>query len=137
MFILHIIKQDLLTLPTQLMSTGLHWGQTQCALGLFFNNVLLTSLHPPPQWLCSPSMQQQRRTLWGDAVCFLFITPLAGLSGWLCVQGATELYYTNSMEALGLLVLTLALFSIYVFWTLVRSGSLLVSQCIIFLCKPL
>ncbi|XP_040021477.2 E3 ubiquitin-protein ligase MARCHF3 [Gasterosteus aculeatus] len=74
---------------------------------------------PLAEWLCSPSMQQQRRTLWGDAVCFLFITPLAGLSGWLCVQGATELYYTNSMEALGLLVLTLALFSIYVFWTLV------------------
>ncbi|KAL6112706.1 uncharacterized protein ACO6RY_11153 [Pungitius sinensis] len=74
---------------------------------------------PLTEWLCSPSVQQQRRTLWGDAVCFLFITPLAGLSGWLCVQGAMELYYTNGMEALGLLVLTLALFSIYVFWTLV------------------
>ncbi|KAM8894721.1 uncharacterized protein AB9W97_011191 isoform 3-T3 [Spinachia spinachia] len=73
---------------------------------------------PLTEWLCSPSVQQQRRTLWGDAVCFLFITPLAGLSGWLCVQGAMELYYTNGMEALGLLVLTLALFSIYVFWTL-------------------
>ncbi|KAM8894720.1 uncharacterized protein AB9W97_011191 isoform 2-T2 [Spinachia spinachia] len=83
---------------------------------------------PLTEWLCSPSVQQQRRTLWGDAVCFLFITPLAGLSGWLCVQGAMELYYTNGMEALGLLVLTLALFSIYVFWTLVRSGSIFVNQ---------
>lgn len=62
----------------------------------------------------------------GDAVCFLFITPLASLSGWLCVQGALDLYYTNGMEALGLLVLTLALFTIYVFWTLVRLGSTLV-----------
>ncbi|XP_053279077.1 E3 ubiquitin-protein ligase MARCHF3 [Pleuronectes platessa] len=74
---------------------------------------------PLTEWLCAPSMQQQRRTLCGDAVCFLFITPLASLSGWLCVQGAMDLYYTNGMEALGLLVLTLALFTIYVFWTLV------------------
>ncbi|XP_031702565.1 E3 ubiquitin-protein ligase MARCH3-like [Anarrhichthys ocellatus] len=74
---------------------------------------------PLIEWLCSPSVQQQRTTLCGDAVCFLFITPLASLSGWLCVQGAMDLYYTNGMEALGLLVLTLALFSIYVFWTLV------------------
>ncbi|XP_029282617.1 E3 ubiquitin-protein ligase MARCH3 [Cottoperca gobio] len=77
------------------------------------------------QWLCSSSMQQQRRTLCGDAVCFLFITPLASLSGWLCVHGAMDLYYTNGMEALGLLVLTLALFTIYVFWTVVRSGCIL------------
>lgn len=86
---------------------------------------MVTTFHappppPPPQWLCSPSMQQQRRTLCGDALCFLFITPLASLSGWLCVQGAMDLYYTNGMEALGLLVLTLALFTIYMFWTMVR-----------------
>ncbi|KAI3377179.1 hypothetical protein L3Q82_009095, partial [Scortum barcoo] len=74
---------------------------------------------PLTEWLCSPSVQQQRRTLCGDAVCFLFITPLASLSGWLCVQGAMDLHYTNGMEALGLLVLTLALFTIYVFWTVV------------------
>ncbi|XP_070690685.1 E3 ubiquitin-protein ligase MARCHF3 [Pempheris klunzingeri] len=74
---------------------------------------------PLTEWLCSPSMQQQRRTLCGDVLCFLFITPLASLSGWLCVQGAMDLYYTNGMEALGLLVLTLALFTIYVFWTMV------------------
>ncbi|GLD66985.1 E3 ubiquitin-protein ligase MARCHF3 [Lates japonicus] len=74
---------------------------------------------PLTEWLCSPSIQQQRRTLCGDAVCFLFITPLASLSGWLCVQGAMDLYYSNSMEAVGLLVLTLALFTIYIFWTMV------------------
>ncbi|KAG7481905.1 hypothetical protein JOB18_007718 [Solea senegalensis] len=74
---------------------------------------------PLTEWLCAPSMQQQRRTLCGDTVCFLFITPLASLSGWLCVQGAKDLYYTNGMEALGLMVLTLALFTIYVFWTVV------------------
>ncbi|XP_041648958.1 E3 ubiquitin-protein ligase MARCHF3 [Cheilinus undulatus] len=74
---------------------------------------------PLTEWLGSPSVKQQRRTLCGDAVCFLFITPLASLSGWLCVQGARDLYYTNGMEALGLLVLTLALFTIYIFWTVV------------------
>ncbi|XP_026150124.1 E3 ubiquitin-protein ligase MARCH3 [Mastacembelus armatus] len=74
---------------------------------------------PLTEWLCSPLLQQQRRTLCGDAVCFLFITPLASLSGWLCVQGAMDLYYTNGMEALGLLVLTVALFTIYIFWTVV------------------
>ncbi|XP_028258111.1 E3 ubiquitin-protein ligase MARCHF3 [Parambassis ranga] len=74
---------------------------------------------PLTEWLCSPLMQQQRRTLCTDAVCFLFITPLASLSGWLCVHGALDLYYTNGMEALGLLFLTLALFTIYIFWTVV------------------
>ncbi len=66
-------------------------------------------------------MQQQRRTLCGDAICFLFITPLASLSGWLCVQGAMDLYYSNGMEAVGLIVLTLTLFTIYFFWTVVSS----------------
>ncbi|CAN9506847.1 unnamed protein product [Ophioblennius macclurei] len=74
---------------------------------------------PLTEWWWSPSMQQQRRTLCGDAACFLFITPLASLSGWLCIQGAMDLYYTNGIEALGLLVLTLALITIYIFWTVV------------------
>lgn len=83
---------------------------------------------PLPQWWCSPTVRPQRRTLCGDAACFLFITPLASLSGWLCIQGAMELYYTNRMEALGLLVLTLALFTIYVFWTVVSAESALFIQ---------
>ncbi|KPP74665.1 E3 ubiquitin-protein ligase MARCH3-like [Scleropages formosus] len=74
---------------------------------------------PLSEWLHAPSTQHQRRTLCGDAICFMFITPLASLSGWLCVQGAVDLYYSNSTEALGLIVLTLALFAIYLFWTVV------------------
>ncbi|KAG9352254.1 hypothetical protein JZ751_020667 [Albula glossodonta] len=73
------------------------------------------------KWLETPSMQHQRRTLCGDVICFMFITPLACLSGWLCVQGAMDLYYSNSMEAIGLIVLTLALFTIYLFWTIVST----------------
>ncbi|XP_046898723.1 E3 ubiquitin-protein ligase MARCHF3 [Hypomesus transpacificus] len=74
---------------------------------------------PLTEWLCTPSMQHQRRTLCGDMICFLCITPLASLSGWLCVQGAMDLYSNNRMEAVGLLVLTMALFTIYFFWTMV------------------
>ncbi|XP_076879160.1 E3 ubiquitin-protein ligase MARCHF3 [Brachyhypopomus gauderio] len=74
---------------------------------------------PLTEWLTAPAMQHQRRALCGDALCFLIITPLASLSGWLCVQGAMDLYYNSSTEAFGLLVLTLALFIIYLFWTLV------------------
>ncbi|MBN3276335.1 MARH3 ligase, partial [Polyodon spathula] len=74
---------------------------------------------PLSEWLETPAMLHQRRTLCGDAICLMFITPLASLSGWLCVQGAMDLYYSNSMEAIGLIVLTLALFTIYLFWTIV------------------
>ncbi|CAB1339076.1 unnamed protein product [Coregonus sp. 'balchen'] len=47
-------------------------------------------------WLGSPAMQHQRRTLCGDVICFLFITPLASLSGWLCVQGAMDLTWKQT-----------------------------------------
>ncbi|XP_022598028.1 E3 ubiquitin-protein ligase MARCH3-like [Seriola dumerili] len=99
-----------------------HWLTTSNSshCELCYHQFALERLPKPlTEWLCSPSMHQQRRTLCGDAVCFLFITPLASLSGWLCVQGAMDLYYTNGMEALGLLVLTLALFTIYILWTMV------------------
>ncbi|XP_023669825.2 E3 ubiquitin-protein ligase MARCHF3 [Paramormyrops kingsleyae] len=74
---------------------------------------------PLTEWLHAPSMRYQRRTLCGDALCFTFITPLASLSGWLCVRGAVDLYHSSSMEAAGLLVLTAALLVIYLFWTTV------------------
>ncbi|XP_072320737.1 E3 ubiquitin-protein ligase MARCHF3 [Eucyclogobius newberryi] len=70
---------------------------------------------PFSEWLCASPM----RTLVGDVLCFLFITPLSSLSGWLCVQGAMDLYFTNAAEALGLMLLTVALFTIYVFWSIV------------------
>lgn len=53
-------------------------------------------------------------------VCFLFITLLATASVWLCLRGAMDyLYMTSRLEALGLIALTVALFTIYLFWTLV------------------
>ncbi|NP_001074165.1 uncharacterized protein LOC791214 [Danio rerio] len=93
-------------------------GTSSCEL-CHFQYALERLPKPFTEWLSAPSMQQQRRTLCGDVICFLFITPLASLSGWLCVQGAMDLYYSNGMEAVGLIILTLTLFTIYLFWTVV------------------
>lgn len=55
-------------------------------------------------------------------VCFLFITPLAAISGWLCLRGAQDhLQFNSRLEAIGLIALTIALFTIYVLWTLVSA----------------
>ncbi|XP_027564856.1 E3 ubiquitin-protein ligase MARCH3 isoform X1 [Neopelma chrysocephalum] len=75
---------------------------------------------PLVEWLRNPGPQHERRTLFGDMVCFLFITPLATVSGWLCLQGAVDhLHFRSRLEAVGLIALTVALFTIYLFWTLV------------------
>lgn len=87
-----------------------------------FNPVLIfLSLSPSPrQWLRNPGPQHEKRTLFGDMVCFLFITPLATISGWLCLRGAVDhLHFSSRLEAVGLIALTVALFTIYLFWTLV------------------
>lgn len=72
------------------------------------------------EWIQTYSLRQEKRTLFGDLVCFLLITPLASVSGWLCLRGAIDhLRFSSRMEAIGLITLTVALFSIYLFWTLV------------------
>lgn len=77
-----------------------------------------------PQWLKDPGPRTEKRTLCCDMVCFLFITPLAAISGWLCLRGAQDhLRLHSRLEAVGLIALTIALFTIYVLWTLV-SGCL-------------
>ncbi|XP_061119300.1 E3 ubiquitin-protein ligase MARCHF3-like [Conger conger] len=76
----------------------------------------------PPllEWVRSPGLRQEKRTLLGDMVCFLLITPLATISGWLCLRGAVDhLTFSSRLEAVGLIALTVALFTIYLFWTLV------------------
>lgn len=75
----------------------------------------------PPQWLRDPGPRNEKRTLFCDMVCFLFITPLAAISGWLCLKGAQDHLHLGSwLQAVGLIALTIALFTIYVLWTLVR-----------------
>ncbi|XP_066840168.1 E3 ubiquitin-protein ligase MARCHF2 isoform X3 [Anser cygnoides] len=74
----------------------------------------------PPEWLKDPGPRNEKRTLFCDMVCFLFITPLAAISGWLCLRGAQDhLQFNSRLEAIGLIALTIALFTIYVLWTLV------------------
>ncbi|XP_076876118.1 E3 ubiquitin-protein ligase MARCHF3-like isoform X2 [Brachyhypopomus gauderio] len=72
------------------------------------------------EWLRNPGLRQEKRTLFGDMVCFLLITPMATISGWLCLRGAVDhLHFSSRLEAVGLIALTVALFTIYLFWTLV------------------
>ncbi|XP_025149161.1 E3 ubiquitin-protein ligase MARCHF2 isoform X3 [Bubalus kerabau] len=72
------------------------------------------------EWLKDPGPRTEKRTLCCDVVCFLFITPLAAISGWLCLRGAQDhLRLHSHLEALGLIALTIALFTIYVLWTLI------------------
>lgn len=76
-----------------------------------------------PQWLKDPGPRNEKRTLFCDMVCFLFITPLAAISGWLCLRGAQDhLQFNSRLEAIGLIALTIALFTIYVLWTLVSAS---------------
>uniref|UniRef100_UPI00398E60DA E3 ubiquitin-protein ligase MARCHF3 n=1 Tax=Pristiophorus japonicus TaxID=55135 RepID=UPI00398E60DA len=73
---------------------------------------------PLTEWLKDPALQQKRRMLCGDIICFLFITPLASLSGWLCVQGTIDhFYFSSSLEAIALLILSAVLITIYLLWT--------------------
>ncbi|XP_049645418.1 E3 ubiquitin-protein ligase MARCHF2 [Suncus etruscus] len=75
---------------------------------------------PLREWLKDPGPRSEKRTLCCDMVCFLFITPLAAVSGWLCLRGAQDhLRLHSRLEAVGLIALTIALFTIYVLWTLV------------------
>ncbi|KAF6306625.1 hypothetical protein mRhiFer1_010717 [Rhinolophus ferrumequinum] len=74
---------------------------------------------PLTEWLKDPGPRTEKRTLCCDMVCFLFITPLAAISGWLCLRGAQDhLRLHSRLEAVGLIALTIALFTIYVLWTL-------------------
>ncbi|KAM4884022.1 E3 ubiquitin-protein ligase MARCHF2 isoform 3-T4 [Sylvia borin] len=76
---------------------------------------------PLTEWLKDPGPRNEKRTLFCDMVCFLFITPLAAISGWLCLRGAQDhLQFNSRLEAIGLIALTIALFTIYVLWTLHR-----------------
>ncbi|XP_051629514.1 E3 ubiquitin-protein ligase MARCHF3 isoform X2 [Manacus candei] len=100
-----------------------HWlsfSNTSCCELCHFRFAVERKPRPLVEWLRNPGPQHERRTLFGDIVCFLFITPLATISGWLCLRGAVDhLHFSSRLEAVGLIALTVALFTIYLFWTLV------------------
>lgn len=75
---------------------------------------------PLTRWLKDPGPRSEKRTLLCDMACFLLITPLAAISGWLCLRGAQDhIQLKSRVEAAGLIALTIALFTIYILWTLV------------------
>uniref|UniRef100_UPI0035900003 E3 ubiquitin-protein ligase MARCHF3 isoform X2 n=1 Tax=Myxine glutinosa TaxID=7769 RepID=UPI0035900003 len=87
-----------------------------------FQFVVERKPQPFTKWLQSPNPKRERRTLLSDILCFIFITPLAGISGWLCLRGALDhllAKHHNQLEAAGLIGLTVALLAIYMFWTAV------------------
>ncbi|CAB1325995.1 unnamed protein product [Coregonus sp. 'balchen'] len=51
---------------------------------------------PLTQWLRDPGPRSEKRTLLCDMACFLLITPLAAISGWLCLRGAQDHLTLNS-----------------------------------------
>ncbi|XP_061833849.1 E3 ubiquitin-protein ligase MARCHF2-like [Nerophis lumbriciformis] len=72
------------------------------------------------EWLADPGSSNDKRMLCCDTLCFLFVTPLAAISGWLCLQGAQDHLNSGSwLQALGLIMLTIVLFTIYMLWILV------------------
>uniref|UniRef100_UPI00358E5791 E3 ubiquitin-protein ligase MARCHF2-like n=1 Tax=Myxine glutinosa TaxID=7769 RepID=UPI00358E5791 len=73
------------------------------------------------QWLHNGGSARQRRTLLTDVLCFILVSPLAAVSGWLCLRGAAGHLRLGRgrLEAWGLIALTTALFTIYLFWTAV------------------
>lgn len=82
------------------------------------------------QWLKDPGPRSEKRTLLCDMACFLLITPLAAISGWLCLRGAQDhLQLKSRLEAVGLIALTIALFTIYILWTLVSLALLKLCFC--------
>ena len=100
-----------------------------CCRKLTFRRNKLT-LHFALQWLKDPGPRSEKRTLLCDMACFLLITPLAAISGWLCLRGAQDhLQLKSRLEAVGLIALTIALFTIYILWTLVTDASLVFFSC--------
>ncbi|XP_077440115.1 E3 ubiquitin-protein ligase MARCHF2-like [Vanacampus margaritifer] len=77
-------------------------------------------LRPFTEWLRDPASHEERRLLFCDMVCFLFVTPLATISGWLCLKGVKDDFQLGSLlQNTGLISLTLVLFTIYSLWTMV------------------
>jgi E3 ubiquitin-protein ligase MARCH2 len=72
------------------------------------------------QWLMGQSNIKDRHNLLADLSCFVVLTPLAGISAWLCVTGAQ--HYNNdatnelNWETWGLTALTVFLIVIYLVW---------------------
>lgn len=71
------------------------------------------------EWLRSSSSSSGQRTLWGDITCFLMLTPLAAVSGFLSIDGALKhVRSRNSVEAGCLMALATFLVTVYFIWSI-------------------
>ncbi|KAJ8387738.1 hypothetical protein AAFF_G00150390 [Aldrovandia affinis] len=71
------------------------------------------------EWLRDAGPYNERRTLVCHMLCYLFITVLTVIIGWLCLWGAhDQLLFNGWLEALSFVILTIALFVTFVLWTL-------------------
>ncbi|XP_051930839.1 E3 ubiquitin-protein ligase MARCHF2-like [Hippocampus zosterae] len=82
--------------------------------------IIQRRLRPFTEWLRDPGSYEERRLVFCDIICFLFVTPLATISGWLCLKGVKDdLQLGSLLQNTGLISLTLVLFTIYSLWTMV------------------
>lgn len=81
--------------------------------------MFVTCRKPRPyrEWLRNPSNPSDLRTLAGDLLCFVLLTPMAAVSAYLCIVGARHYaLWTMRWEASGLVCLAVFLISIYCIW---------------------
>jgi len=91
-------------------------GRQKCEI-CGFKYTTTMKLRKCGEWLITA--KNDRHNLIGDVICFVLLTPLAVLAGWMCMNGAM-LYYNylqgENWETLGLLILTACLIVVYCIW---------------------
>ena len=76
------------------------------------------------QWLLGSMFDEDKRNFVGDLICFIIVTPLAGISAFLCISGATfylkrslrEPEEDQRLEGVGLAFLAAFLILLYFLW---------------------
>ncbi|XP_076316034.1 E3 ubiquitin-protein ligase MARCHF3-like isoform X2 [Tachypleus tridentatus] len=78
---------------------------------------VVRSSRPLLEFICSGSDSGHQKSLTGDIVCFILLTPLVFTSSFLCVEGAVQRASTNKWEAGCLMGLSIILLIVYVVWS--------------------
>ncbi|XP_013788104.1 E3 ubiquitin-protein ligase MARCH2-like [Limulus polyphemus] len=69
------------------------------------------------EFFCSGSDRRHQKSLIGDVICFLLLTPLVVVSSFLCMEGAVQRVSTDKWEAGCLMGLSIVLLMVYVIWS--------------------
>ncbi|GAB1610525.1 hypothetical protein Ahia01_001338800 [Argonauta hians] len=82
-----------------------------------YEYIVLRQPKPFIEFLKNPGTQNEKRHLMCDILCFFMLTPLAGVSIWLCLVGAEFfLQWDIRWEVPGLACLAVFLLIIYIVW---------------------